>query len=702
MNALIKAHQTPMAEIFTEPDSLLTGYVPEEHLHPSIFNRSLRLFIPLSVHLCRRPIQFFTNREKNMQKKLIAALIAAAFPFSTDVVSADDKVLPEVTVTVDRLQMERDESSSNVQILERPDFEALPVQDTFDALALMPNVDVRRAGSVFGEGSITMYGISGQPFAPTSNVIAVNGVPLNNGLLPETSLNMLPLKLIERFEMIQGPGSSAYGSNATTGVLNLVTRRPQRQLEGGVDATVASRWDTHDGSAYAGGGQGNDYSWVVGGSLSETDGNLQPSGRKDFSDSRKKSVAFFGDKTFNTTRISTGFIYYDDDEHNPDVRTPNRSQLTEGQRTHFNAGISHSFTDQVSIEATYMYNYFDGTTQETFDTRVFGFGPNALRPSGPTDQTTESNGVVARVNWNTEHNLLTLGLEAQNAEITDNLSRVSNSGNTRGVFVQDRFLAFDDQLSLNFGYRYDKASIYSDASNSPKFGFVWKPKGSIWLVRGNVSKAFNAPTFNQLFSTGFVRGNPNLVAQTLLLKEVDTELRPMPALNLGLSIFHVTLDNPIFPRFNSAINATQFTNVSPGSKDKGATLTAEYHPGAWLVGASYTYLDPGTATFHTWENTAKFYAYYKASRWSVGGDVRHQSNGYWADNFANPANDYTVVDLRAAYMLARQLKLLVGAENLTDEDYATTASIGNVAGVPNNTGVPRPGRYFTVGLEASF
>ncbi|MEQ1710122.1 MAG: TonB-dependent receptor, partial [Hyphomicrobium sp.] len=250
------------------------------------------------------------------------------------------------------------------------------------------------------------------------------------------------------------------------------------------------------------------------------------------------------------------------------------------------------------------------------------------------------------------------------------------------------------------GYRYDTFSTYPEASHSPKLGLVWRDANRRWLARLNLSRAFSAPTFSQLFSTGFVRGNPNLVAQTLWLREGGVEVRPVTAVNIGLSVFRVTLDDPIFPRFNPAINATQFTNVSPGSKTTGATVTVDYGVAHWLATGSYTYLDPGSATFHTWAHTTKAQFGYGAERWSAAMTLRSQRGGYWADGFARPAEDYTVVGARASFTVLPRLKLVLTSENLTDEAYATTANIGTVAGVSNNTGIPRPGRFFSIGFQA--
>lgn len=607
-----------------------------------------------------------------------------------------------VTVSVDRLDTAPDDSPAAVRVVARSQIEALPVRRLFDALALMPNVDVRQAGGPLGEGSITMYGISGQPLAPTSTVVALNGMPMNNGLVPEVSLNLLPLILVDRLEMVQGPGASAFGSNAMTGVLNVRTRRPTRPIEAGATVNWATRWGTGDGSAYAGGGRDNAYHWVAAVSSATTNGHLQPGGRQDYSDATKTNLALVADRVFDRTELTGALAYLDVDEHNPDVRTPRRAQRLTSTRLHINLGVTQTLSDQLRVAAAFVRNGFDGQSRETFDTAVYGFGQAAQRPSDPSDQTTTSNGVLTRVEWNRRAHALTAGGEFASGRTTDNVTTREFSGNTTGLFAHYRLVGIGDRLVATAGYRYDSYSTYTAASHSPKLGVVWRTTDRRWLARMNVSRAFSAPTFSQLFSTGFVRGNANLVAQTLWLREGGVEVRPTAALKVGASVFRITLDDPIFPRFNPALNATQFTNVSPGSTATGASVTVDYNVAHWLIGGSYTHLDPGAATFHTWAHTTKAQIGYGARRWSGAMTLRSQRDGYWADGAVRPADDYTVLGARATVTVAPRLTVVLTSENLSDEAYATTANIGTVAGVSNNTGIPRPGRFFTIGLQAGF
>jgi len=180
-------------------------------------------------------------------------------------------------VTANRQLLPRDETAGPVRTLNRDALDALPAADLTEALATLPGLNIRRSGGPDGEPSLGLYGISAQPRSSSSTTLAINGVSLNNGLFPEASLNMLPLALVQRLEVVQGPASSAYGNNARLGVVNLVTRH--HTGFGGELTGSAARWGSASLAGWVGGDLGADGHWLLGLERRQTDGHLQPAGR---------------------------------------------------------------------------------------------------------------------------------------------------------------------------------------------------------------------------------------------------------------------------------------------------------------------------------------------------------------------------------------------------------------------------------------
>lgn len=637
-------------------------------------------------------------------QSLAAALLMAvpALAFSQ---ASDTAPLPDIQVTADRQLLPRDQSASPVRVLDRARLDALPVRDAADALATLPNVNMRRSGGPDGEPSLGMYGISAQPRSSSSTTLAIDGVPLNNGIFPEASLNILPLSLVERFEVIQGPASSAYGNNARLGVVNLVTRRP-RTFSGEVSAS-AGRWDTTDVGGYLGNGFADGGGYLIGFDQRRTDGHLQPKGSADFSNSQLQNFAGFVDKAFGDLLLSAAYIRYDWDRNNPSylvqpgspaaanpIGTPS-ARGEDGSREHFHASAAYQFSPQWSGDVTYSYNDFD---EQTVFNRHYGT-PSGFGATAPTDQRARSHGLSAKANWETDNNLLTFGVEHQKADLRDRVAASQQSGDTTGWFVQNRHLAFDRQLSLSAGYRQDRFSFYDETSSSPKLGFVWKPTGASWLVRGNVSRAFSAPSFNQLFGT---LGNTRLVATTLTVREIGVEWRPSATLQLGATVFSTKTTNPIYPRPRNQNPVCTpgagncFVNVGDVAETRGLTLDARQQLAAgWQWGGSWTYLDPKENTFATARHVVKLDTTYRTGGWTVSGILRRETDRYFQDGRLSPFPDFTVVDAQVSYRFNKAFELSGIVENLSNRTYATTQIVSTstaFAALPIN----RPGRNLTV------
>jgi len=617
--------------------------------------------------------------------------------------------LDEIRVVADRQPTSRDESTNPVRMLARDELDLRLYDDVTEALATLPNVNIRRSGGPDGEPSLGMYGISARPRSSTSTTLAIDGVPLNNGVFPEASLNILPLSVLERIEVVQGPASAAYGNNARLGVVNLVTRQP-KAFGGEVSASYA-KWDTASLGGYLGGGVDGGGRYLVGFEERHTDGHLQPAGRSDFSDSRLHNLAGFVNRAFGQLLLSASYVRYGWDRNDPSYlvspgspaasnpRGTPTARYEEGMRQHFNLGASYSMSPEWQADLIYAYNDYDERT---------AFNPNYGTPTGfgstaPTDQSTRSHSLIARASWESEFNVLSFGAERQTAELTDRVAYSVNRGTTTGIFVHDRLFLANRQLILSAGYRSDRFSFFDETSKSPKAGFVWKPNGQNWLLRGNVSKAFSAPSFNQLFGSF---GNPKLVATTLAVRELGVEFRPAHALQLGATIFSTRTTDPIFPRPRSQNPICApgpgncFVNAGDVATTRGVTLDFRARPTeAWSVGGSYTRLDPGENTFATAVHVIKLDAAFRRGPWTLAANLRREIERYFQDNHLSPFPDFTVVDASLSYRFDRNLELSGAVENLTNEKYATTQIVSTnlaVAALP----IYRPERY--LGLRASY
>jgi vitamin B12 transporter len=633
----------------------------------------------------------------NLSLRFLSLSLAVAAPVfgagSAPFGSSDELVaLDELRVGPDRLVSVRRMVSSRVDVLGHEELAQAGVPDLAGALSRLPNVDVQRYGSVDGEGSLAFYGHSAARTAPTKTVLAIDGVPLNSGLIAETSLNLLPLAAMERLEVLQGPASVAYGSNAMTGAVNFVPRRPAA-WEGAVEASYGT-WRTSFAAVRAGAGT-DEASIAVVGQHRRTDGHLQPDGRRDYSDSQSRNLALFGTTQAGVVRLSLAALHYDWDRHAPTAtlpETPLRTAAEEGWRRHYHATATAAPWSDTTVRLAVWRN--EATARSV---------PH-LGPGTRSDERTRNDGALLTGQWQSGASGVLVGVEYQEAQQSDRLAGTTRTGDTRGLFAQGRLAFLSDTVAFDGGVRWDETSTYPTRDFTPKIGFAYAPTGARWNVRGQWSRSYKSPSFRELFSTGSPRGNAELTAQAFAVREVAVAWRPAEGWTAGVTLFEAVLTDPIYPRpMNVPPFALQFVNVPDATRTRGATFEAGWRGGPWSFAGSYTYLDPGAATFHTARHTVKAQGAWRTGPLGVEVALLHAARRYWQDGYTDPAADYHTVDVGVEYRWGARTVLRGSVRNLFDETYATGAQPNRITTPPPGfnrwVGLPRPGRQLELAVS---
>lgn len=139
--------------------------------------------------------------------------------FHTVVLLQDGQYIPGAVV-LDQLRPGKLEKSiSNVTVIDRKTIEQMAAANLTDVISRQLNIRMSRDNSL-GSSNISLMGISGQNIK-----IMVDGVPVNGRLFDQLDLSQLNLQDIERIEVIKGPMSIAYGTNALGGAINLITKK---------------------------------------------------------------------------------------------------------------------------------------------------------------------------------------------------------------------------------------------------------------------------------------------------------------------------------------------------------------------------------------------------------------------------------------------------------------------------------------------
>ena len=624
------------------------------------------------------------------------ALIAApAASFAQEQITLD-----EVVITASGHAQSLPDAPATVTIIDGDEIASKPYATVVDALKNVPGVVVGGTSTRSGAASISMRGM-GQDYV----LMLVDGKPLGNS--GEASYNgygsgqittyLPPPSAIERIEVIRGPMSSLYGTAASGGVINIITKPVADEWSGSLTLGTTLHQHSEDGNSHEG-------RFYISGPLIADRLGLSLYGSVHGLDGRILDTGRDGVQTQDVTRRSLG------------ARLDWR--LTEGQDLRFEASTNTSDTtsftedggtggieaDRKSYGLTHSLNWGDGFETTSFLTyEDVGFD-NAGMTSAYNQLTLNSRtGFV----WG-RHNL-TAGFEYRDEETRHNTSRVPEDVDpnmTRSqwaVFAEDNIQVTDDFM-LTLGLRYDDNERYGSHITPRVYG-VWHATPEL-TVKGGVSGGYKTPQLKQADSNiyepagrgaGWDQGNTNLKPEESTNYEIGLAWQGPSGLQLGATAYHT--------RFTNKIDRDRVCSVAddipPGVADcrgrdwvqqyvnrdraelNGVELTADYTLGDVDLSFNYTYADSKiTAGTNVGErfNSLPLHVANLGVDWqasdavSLWGDMQYRSTT--RDPNADVIGDHVIVDAGVDYQFNERVTGALAVYNLTDKRFDTNYGDG--------------------------
>lgn len=143
---------------------------------------------------------------------------------------SDNRAMKEVVISGTMSEVERSESPIPVEVYTPKFFKRNPVASLFESVGMMNGVKPQLNCNVCNTGDIHINGMEG-PYT----MILIDGMPIVSSLSTVYGLMGIPNSLIERVEVVKGPASSLYGSEAMGGLINVITKNPMNAPRFGID-----------------------------------------------------------------------------------------------------------------------------------------------------------------------------------------------------------------------------------------------------------------------------------------------------------------------------------------------------------------------------------------------------------------------------------------------------------------------------------
>lgn len=186
-------------------------------------------------------------------KKMYAFALLSVLPTLLHAQSDKNDTLNEVVVTGTMKEMTRKDSPIPVEVITSKFFQKNPTPSLFEAVGMVNGIQPQLNCNVCNTGDIHINGMEG-PYT----MILIDGMPIVSALSTVYGLSGIPNSIVERIEVVKGPASSLYGSEAMGGIINVITKAPVKAPTISVDL-FATSWKEYSADASVKMRLGNSY-----------------------------------------------------------------------------------------------------------------------------------------------------------------------------------------------------------------------------------------------------------------------------------------------------------------------------------------------------------------------------------------------------------------------------------------------------------
>ena len=456
-----------------------------------------------------------------------------------------------------------------------------------ELLSLSPGVVVRDFG---GYGQLKTLSIRGS--SNDQVVILMDGVRLNSPIGGGVDLSTIPIDFIDTLEIVRGGASALAGSDAIGGVVNIVTKKTDKEFTS-VSATYGS-FQTFKANISRADNIGN-LGYFLSFTHAQSEGDFDFETINGFEQERinneYRSESFFGKLVYELNDWELIFLndFYYDDKGVPglgEFQEPNSNQTDIRNLTALKIIKDEFLIPTLNFE-TIIFNRFDRLEFENPDPTL-GIPIDTLSDS-------YSFGITSRLEWLApREQIITFATELRAEILKDddfnNPERINWS-----LFLGDEISFLYNFITLQPVIRFDLFKTYADnnetdAELSPKLGFIFSPLRFITL-KSNIGRSFRVPNFGELFfpEQGFIGGNPDLEPETSIDFDIGLVLSH-PRFSFEINYFRNDIDDLILFVFVSA-QRIEPRNVGD-VKQQGIETSLLLRPTDFIeLYTAYTYLD---------------------------------------------------------------------------------------------------------------
>ena len=606
-------------------------------------------------------------RRTTLAAGLLCALAAPAFAADANNAPTD---IDDLFVTASRTAQTQDATLASVSVITREDIDRLQPASLPDLLRGQAGLSISNNGGMGKESSVFLRGAESD-----QTIVLVDGIKIGSATLGKAALQDIPVDQIERIEIVRGPYSSLYGSEAIGGVIQIFTRRPQGAFSPNFSFAVGTHETARTAAGVGGRGEKGWYSVNAAHERTEGIDSCRGAGFPIFAGCftvepdkdayRNTSLSAQGGYTFNAQWDAEARIMRAEGRNEYDGDFQNRSSVTEqiaSARVRYRPTQTLTLTLNAGESTDTSDDYKDAASVGYFDTH---------RSQGSVQADIAAGGGV-----------FTVGFDWLRDRIDSATTYVDVT--TGNVIDQRINHAMFGQWQQTFGAHSLQLSLRRDENDQ----FGGKTTGAVlwgWDLTealrftASYGTAYKAPTFNELYFPFF--GDPALRPETS--RSFELGLRGEHGWgSWSVNAFQTRAEDLIGydPTPRDGLPFGGANNID-AARIRGVEIGGDTTLAGWNLHGSATWLDPrddqGADIDNILPRRARQAARIDADRrfggFSVGASVSAQ--GYRYDDPANTRRmgGYATTDLRIGYALTPAWTVQLNADNVFDKRYETAA-----------------------------
>ncbi len=584
-----------------------------------------------------------------------ALLSAVSLSFALPIVAqASDTII----VKGSRLNQTATEVGSSVSIITAEDIDLLGYDFALDAIASAPGVTINSNGAFGGQASVRIRGAASE-----QTLVLIDGVVVNDTSSPGGGFNFarLDTENIDRIEVLKGPQSTLWGTDAIGGVVSITTKRPEEGLGGSVFGEYGSFNTIRGGASVENAGDAGDFRLAVVGTSSdgiskadEDNGNTEDDAYEALTLSAKGGLNLPGD-----ARLSADILWTDAESEFDSFLFGAQGNVADGDEV--------SETEEVALNASLTGSLFEGR----LDNLVL-IGYSDISRENLTDgvQSFDAQGdrMIYRYQGTlaiNEANKLAFGAEREETSFDGDEVSID------GLFALYEFKPVAP-LTLTGGIRVDDHETFGTETTG-RFAAAYNPTETLTL-RASWGQGFKAPTLLQLSGGGFTLPNPDLQPETSEAFDVGIDWRSSNgAFEASLTVFDADIENLI------GFSSTGYFNEAE-VETQGVEISGRAQLTEWAsVDVSYGYVDATDTNGNPLRRIPEHSGdvrFVIDPEGPLSGAVLVRYNGEEPNSATTEVDSWTRVDLSASYDVNDKVELFGRVENLFNEEYQQILGYG--------------------------